>query len=311
MERGKSQMTEPGKTDHTAPEIHATLPEKRRVTAGSESRIGKWQAPIGVAPGTWDYVNRDHIGDKYDSFVSGEPLTEVDRKIISRYLPVLRPATSQPVENRAKAAPAVIDFGCGTGRTLVPILNDGYRGIAVDLSESMLRNLAKNISENELERASATAILANLVDLECLADDVADHGVCMLSTLGMIKGSNHRATFLNHVRRIIRRDGRFFVHAHNYFYQWRHPGGLRWAASNFWRAIRGREEVGDRLATYRNVSGMFIHQFRRSELTQALSAAGFTSLEWYGIDAGSTEPVPIKRWHNPFRFVGWVVVASS
>ena len=303
-------MSEPGKSDLAKPSEEQNPPENagsvRRLTA----RRGAWQAPVGVAAGTWDYVNRDHIGDQYDSFVSGEPLSQVDRKIISRYLPSLTNSDPLRARNRTAKAPVVIDFGCGTGRTLLPLVRDGYRALAVDLSESMLLNFRKNLLASGLEEARASMILANLVELSCLADRAADHGVCMLSTLGMIKGAKNRATFLNHARRIIRPDGRFFVHAHNYFYQWRHPGGVRWAATNFVRSARGKEQIGDRLATYRNVSGMFIHQFRRSELSNALTASGFSSQEWFGVEAGSPDPVPIKRWHNPFRFVGWVVVAN-
>ncbi len=272
---------------------------------------GAWQAPAGVAAGTWDYVNRNHIGDRYDSFVNGEPLTQVDRKIISRYLPIVNSGCEQTGTGSPDSSPLVIDFGSGTGRTILPIVNDGYRGIAVDLSESMLRNLRGKFPSGGLRNAPVTAIQANLVELSCIADRAADHGVCMLSTLGMIKGSANRHKFLSHVKRIVRPDGSFFVHAHNYFYQWRHPGGVRWAVTNLWRAVRGREETGDRLATYRQVSGMFIHQFRRFELGRALTDAGFSSLEWFGVEAGSTEPVPIQRWHHPFRFVGWVVVAKS
>jgi len=297
-------MNEPQKSDLAKPSEQRSLPGNKGSVRRSTPRLGAWQAPAGVAAGTWEYVNRDHIGDQYDAFVKDEPLNDVDRKIISRYLPQLPTADQQK-------APAVIDFGCGTGRTLVPLVRDGYRGLAVDLSESMLENLSRNLSNAGLEDAPVSMILANLVDLSCLADQAANHGVCMLSTLGMIKGSKNRAKFLKHARRIIRPEGRFFVHAHNYYFQWRHPGGLRWAAANRWRAFQGREEVGDRLATYRNVSGMFIHQFRRLELRQALSDAGFSSQEWFGVEPGSPDPIPIKRWHNPFRFVGWVVVAGE
>ena len=304
-------MSEPGKYDQVDPLDDQIRPEKKGWSGNFKSRPSAWQAPAGVAAGTWDYVNRDHIGDQYDAFVKDEPLTAVDRKIISRYLPKVNFLPVPHDFGDARLAPTVIDFGCGTGRTLVPILGDGYRALAVDLSESMLRNLSKNISAHIPGNLPATMILANLVDLQCIADQAADHGVCMLSTLGMIKGSANRGKFLSHARRIIRPKGRFFVHAHNYFYQWRHPGGLRWAATNCWQTIRGREQIGDRLATYRQVSGMFIHQFRRAELRRALSDAGFVSQQWYGIEAGSTQPIPIKRWHNPFRFVGWVVVGSA
>ena len=304
-------MPDPKNNEASDCESTETSKETYGLANRRSSTSSAWQAPVGVAAGTWDYVNRDHIGDQYDSFVEDEPLNQVDRKIISRYLPSLKNLARSSASGQQPPGPAVIDFGCGTGRTLLPLVKDGYRAVGVDLSESMLANLRKNLLKHDLGEASVSMILANLVELSCLADQAADHGVCMLSTLGMIKEDKNRAKFLAHARRIIRPDGRFFVHAHNYFYQWRHPGGIRWAASNLVRSLRGKEQVGDRLATYRNVSGMFIHQFRRSELSQSLTDAGFSSQEWFGVEAGSTEPVPIKRWHNPFRFVGWVVVGQS
>lgn len=304
-------MPDPENNEANDCESTETSNEKAGLASRRSQTFSAWQAPVGVAAGTWDYVNRDHIGDQYDSFVEREPLNYVDRKIISRYLPSLKNLARSSASGQQPPGRTVIDFGCGTGRTLLPLVKDGYRAVGVDLSESMLANLKKNLLKHDLEEASVSMILANLVELSCLADQTADHGVCMLSTLGMIKEDKNRAKFLAHTRRIIRPDGRFFVHAHNYFYQWRHPGGIRWAAVNLVRSLQGKEEVGDRLATYRNVSGMFIHQFRRSELSQSLTDAGFPSQEWFGVEAGSTEPVPIKGWHNPFRFVGWVVVGQS
>ena len=230
-------MSEPEKSALAKPAQRQNQTRKIGSVGRTTARRGTWQAPAGVAAGTWDYVNRDHIGDQYDSFLKGEPLSEVDRKIISRYLPALENAGESQASDRAQNAPMVIDFGCGTGRTLLPLIRDGYRGLAVDLSESMLANLSKNLSNHGLGEARVSMILANLVELSCLGDRAADHGVCMLSTLGMIKGSKNRAKFLAHARRIIRPDGRFFVHAHNYFYQWRHPGGVRWAATNLVRSF--------------------------------------------------------------------------
>jgi SAM-dependent methyltransferase len=313
-------MPQPKNHGPTSCDEHADNEPYRRSSSPTARNASRWQAPTGVAAGTWDYVNRAHIGDGYDAFVQNEPLTAIERQLLSRYLPSLN--RNDPSSGRkalpcnADPAPLVVDFGCGTGRTLLPLLKSGYRGLGVDLSESMLRNLQQKIllhrQANDRTNhitSPLTTIQANLVQLSCLAENSADHGTCMLSTLGMIEGASNRATFLRHARRIIRPRGTFFVHAHSYFYQLRHPGGVRWAAANAWDSLRGSAELGDRLATYRQVTGMFIHQFRRRELARALTVAGFTEQNWFGIKAGSVTPTPVRAWHHPFKFVGWVVAA--
>ena len=80
-------MSEPEKDNLAKRAAPFEQPRIARPRPSSTALSGAWQAPAGVAAGTWDYVNRDHIGDQYDAFVKDEPLNEIDRKIISRYLP--------------------------------------------------------------------------------------------------------------------------------------------------------------------------------------------------------------------------------
>ncbi len=270
--------------------ISAQSRNTSRHKTGSNTR-SNWQIPPGVSSGTWDYVRNGQIAENYDQFLVGDPLTQFDWKIVSRCLP--------PIDRTNK--PIVVEFGCGTGRTLIPLIERGYKTIGVDLSLPMLEQMGRNFSQR-LEQPQKEEVLvsiqANFVELDGLADDCCDHGVCLFSTLGMIAGSKHRRQFLNHARRTIKDGGTFVLHAHNLWQQLRHPGGWRWFAKHLVEVTRGKCELGDRFATYRNISQMYIHSFRKRELESLLNDAGFGVEAWHRVE----DP------QKASATVGWVVV---
>ena len=63
----------------------------------------------------------------------------------------------------------VADLGCGTGRALVPLVRTGHRGLAVDLSEHMLRVVQEKADDEGLP---IDCVRANLVELDAIADGV-------------------------------------------------------------------------------------------------------------------------------------------
>ena len=129
----------------------------------------------------------------------------------------------------------------------------------------------------------------------------------------MIHGRQHRARFLKHVRRMLKPDRPFVLHAHNSLFQIRQHQGLRNAVASVCKACRGKHEFGDRTATYRGVKNMFIHSFRRAELKRDLEQAGFTVNKWIGIRPAPDQPTDIGAplpWLSDFRLVGWIVVCG-
>ena len=271
--------------------------------------------PRGVAKGTWDYIRANNIAEGYDDFLLDDPLTKVDRQIIDRYLPeILNPTTSE-LKPKLIERPLVADFGCGTGRSLLPILHRGFRGLGIDLSIPMLQAFKEKSALFPEVADRITLLNANLVEMDGLKDNSVDHGVCMFSTLGMIKGLTHRSTFLNHVRRVIKPGGHFIVHAHNVWYQSRFPGGIRQLLGGAWSHLRRRSEFGDRTASYRNVNQMFIHSFCQNELRNVLDSSGFEKQTWFGVEANSIEmPVELgSRFafaKSCLKMVGWIVVCQ-
>lgn len=207
------------------------------------------------------------------------PLCDLDQQIVAAHLPPPAPKSH-----------TVLDFGCGTGRLAIPLASAGYQVVGIDLSHRMLqRMLAKgsqNASGKSLGRpafASPAAVQANLVELDCLASDAADHAICMFSTLGMIQGRQNRIQFLRHACRVVRCGGTFIVHVHRRWAGLRESGGCRRLLRSWLASVRHRDhEFGDAFYAYRGLRDMFMHRFTRTEITAELEAAGWAveRFEW-------------------------------
>lgn len=246
-----------------------------------------WRRPRGVAPGTWAYVNQRSIADHYDDFVADTPLCQLDDQIIRQAFPGFprepsdqndsAPNVIAPSDQGDKSCETILDLGCGTGRTAIPLAKRGYEVIGVDLSRKMLEKLLakSNVAEPNLAKR-VHGVQANLVQLECFADDSVDHAVCMFSTLGMIAGRDNRQAMLGHVARIVRPHGKFVLHVHNRWAALHEPGGTRKLASSWWRSLREREhEFGDASYAYRGLEKMFMHRYSRGELVSDLESCGW------------------------------------
>lgn len=281
---------------------------------GPQSQVSRnykgasWQIPPGVPKGNWDYVRAGQIANAYDDFLRDDPLTEADWQILNRYLPGVDPKVES---NTNSGQPVVADFGCGTGRSLEPLLDRGYSGLAIDLSIPMLRKFGEKVQNNTESSRSLIRVQANLVELDGISSESVDHAICMFSTLGMIQGADFRSQFLAHANRMIKPGGYFIVHAHNAVYQLTHRHGFRWGVKSALSHLMGKSEFGDRTATYRGVKDMFIHSFRKRELGQVLKHAGFDELQWFGISPGKSQLVDKVSWSSFCRLAGWIVVGRK
>lgn len=280
------------------------MKESNKNRKAARISVPLWQIPPGLTIGNFDYTKSSSIADNYDQFLAGNELDLIDRQTLRRYLPPLEQGPPQQL--------VVADFGCGNGRSLMPLLNEGYRGLGIDLSVPMLESFAGKAEQASLSDRVGL-VQSNLVELDAFTDDSIDAAICMFSTLGMIHGRQHRNRFLKHVRRMLKPEQPFILHAHSSLFQIRQPGGIRSAASSIWKASRGKQEFGDRTATYRGVKNMFIHSFRRAELKRDLKQAGFTVNKWIGIPPASNQTTDLDAplpWLSDFRLAGWIVVCS-
>ncbi len=249
------------------------------------------QLPEGVPRGVWQYTIADHIADQYDEFFAENRLFEFDEQVLARYFS--RPGM-------------VVDLGCGTGRVLVTLARRGFRGLGVDLSPAMLRIVAEKA---RAENLSIWGLRANLVELDCLADHSFDYAVCLFSTLGMIRGRRHRRRVLAHVRRMLKPEGLFVLHVHNFWFNLFDPAGRRWLAGHLLSLpFRRGVERGDKFFHYRGIPQMFLHTFTLGELRRELAAAGFRIKELIPLAASRQRPLSCPWLFGPFRANGWIVV---
>ncbi len=254
----------------------------------------QWQLPRGVPRGVWEYSHTESIATDYDRFFAHNQLFDFDEQIIARHF------TSPGL---------VADFGCGTGRALIPLARRGFRTLGIDLSESMLQIVRQKADQEALD---VLRLRANLVDLDCLRDESLDYGICLFSTLGMIRGRANRRLFLNHVHRTLKPGGLFVLHVHNYWFNLFDRFGRNWIVQNTIASLLNREiERGDKFFDYRGVPKMFLHTFPRRELVRELRDAGFRILDLVPLNVQRTRRLAHSWLFGSLRANGWIGVVEK
>ncbi len=202
-----------------------------------------WQLPPGVTRGTWQYAQAPFIATDYDTYFREHSLLELDAAIVRRHL--TRPGV-------------IVDLGCGTGRALLPLVRAGFRGIGIDLSQSMLEVLRQKADRERLE---VQCLRGNLVELDFLAEASVDYALCLFSTLGMICGEGHRQGVLRHVHRIVRPGGLLVLHVHNFWHNLWWPQGRDWLLRNLIGSGVRCQIRGDKRYDYRGIRQFYLHLF--------------------------------------------------
>jgi SAM-dependent methyltransferase len=254
----------------------------------------EWRLPPGVPRGVWEYAQAEHIAEDYDEYFASNELFEFDEQVVARHL----------------AHPGlVVDLGCGTGRTLVALARRGFRGLAVDLSLPMLQVVGEKA---KAEGLPIHRLQANLVELDCLREGVADYCVCLFSTLGMIRGRENRQRVLAHARRILKPGGLFVVHVHNLWFNLFCAEGRSWLLRHLVRVLASRDvQWGDKFFDYRGIPRMFLHTFTRRELVVALRRAKFVIQELIPLAVTRQRPLPHAWFFGGLRANGWIAVCRK
>jgi SAM-dependent methyltransferase len=257
------------------------------------ARVADWQLPAGVSRGVWEYVHDPAMARDYDAQLADCPLLSIDLRFTERHF-------DHPGR--------LIDLGCGTGRLLIPFAKRHYQVLGVDLSEGMLKAAR--------DRASAACVAvalakANLVELGGVAAGAFDWAACLFSTLGMITGKGNRRQFLGHVRRLLRPGGKFVLHVHNYWFNFRDRQGRRWLARDLIRSAFGGDHGGDRpMPAHHGIGGLALHHFSRREAVGLLRNAGFRVLEVVPVSLREDGRLVRPWWLGRLRTYGYLLAAQ-
>lgn len=256
------------------------------------SRKSDWQLPDGVPRGAWEYAQSRQIAEGYDESLADGP-TPFDLQVLQERL--TQPGT-------------LVDLGCGTGRLLLPFARRGFRCLAVDLSPPMLEVVRQKAARQGLV---IDRVLANLVQLDCLRDEMADYVLCMFSTLGMIRGRPNRRQVLRHMARILRPGGTLVLHVHNRWSNLWMPQGRGWLLRNLVASrFSSQVEPGDKFFAYQDVPRMFLHLYSRGELLADLRSAGLVVHEIIPLETRRRYALPQAWLLGRLRANGWIVVCG-
>jgi len=242
----------------------------------------------------WEYAQTEHIAGLYDGYFALNHLFEFDEQVLARHF---------------TTPGLVVDLGCGTGRTLIPLARRGFPTVGVDLSRHMLRIVGEKAAR---EKLSIARLQANLVELDCLGDRSVDYCTCLFSTLGMIRGRENRRRMLTHVERILKPGGLFVVHVHNVWFGLFDPVSRGWLARQILGSpVRRDTELGDKFFDYRGIPKMFLHVFSKRELVGALRGAGFRLRELIPLDVSRQRPLSNPWFFGRVRANGWIAVCEK
>lgn len=175
-----------------------------------------------------------------------------------------------------KKGSSVIDIGCGTGRTTIPLFKMGYKVIGLDLTPKFIR-IAKNIAKSR--RLEIKYIIGNAAGLK-FKDNSFDNALFSFNGWSQIPGENLRIKAIEEIFRVLKPSGCFIFTSH--MRKWK--GFTKLWAKQFIKIYLLKPfgfhideiEFGDVFFARDTTTKQFIHIPNPNHVKQLLENAGFS-----------------------------------
>lgn len=207
-------------------------------------------------------------------------------------------------EKYLKKTDQILDIGCGTGRTTIPLHQMGYSNIVgIDLTPEMIKEALKLNQQYQLDIPFQVGDARNLA----FEDTAFDKVIFSFNGFMSIPDVNNRRQALVEINRVLKGNGLFIFTTHDrdkdekYFEFWQKE-------KETWRLSKQNPalyEFGDLITTSKNEERpIFIHIANKPEIEAFLKNGGFEVLETFYRSDRFEESEKVKERSGECRF--WI-----